>query len=216
RDVLLADRLRKINETEQAMAAHEARLAAMEQAMQERERTLQRREQELASSFHQQLDMPQSSELYQNPFAGNEPLIRNFESTANTNAPVAQEPQQQQPRSSASPSSSQQQQTNTQEVNSRTADAILRHNLSSNHQEHVNPFADPSSLLENASTHSASVRSSVHGGDDDDTDAFADAFADAEERSVTVGHDDDEELDWTEAEIGSIGSHDSDESWGSH
>ncbi|KAF8929358.1 hypothetical protein EDD21DRAFT_416572 [Dissophora ornata] len=184
---LLMERLRKINETEHAIAANEARLAEMERAMQQREENLQRREQELASIRHQQqLQMPQSSEIYQNPFATNEPLISNYSNNDD-----------------AQPGRN----TSALEVNPRTADAILRHNLSGNHQENVNPFEDPASLFDNAS--SSSARSSVRGDDD------VDAFADAEDRSVTVGHDD-EDLDWTEAEIGSVGSHESDESWGSH
>ncbi|KAF9360992.1 hypothetical protein BGX26_006758 [Mortierella sp. AD094] len=208
----LLQKLRKINETRRAIAANEERLAEMERAMKEREENLRRsmieqeerlenelresierntkREQELAAIQHQQLRMSQSSEIYQNPFASNEPLIHDYsdnDSQHNGHGQI-------------------QQTTAAPEVSSRAANAILRHDLSVNHQENVNPFEDPSTLLENAS--SSSVRSSVHGSDD------ADAFADAEEQSMTV-HDDDDDLDWTEAEIGSVGSEESDESWGS-
>lgn len=144
-----------------------------------------RREQDSSASQHQLLH--QSPEIFQNPFASNEPLIRDYSGDET----------QHNRRPSSSTSS---------QINPRTADAILRHNLSSNHQENVNPFADPSLLLENDSL--SSPRSS-HADDN-----FRDIFADADDRSVTVGHDD--EHDWTEAEIGSMGSIDSDESWGSN
>ncbi|KAG0352182.1 hypothetical protein BGZ54_002907, partial [Gamsiella multidivaricata] len=218
----LTERLRRLNETQRTIAADEARVAEMGRSMREREEALQRsmleqeerlerelreskernarREQELAQirQQQQQLQMPQLSEIYQNPFASSEPLIpdrdddgiqqRDIQTTNNHSTPT------------------------TEEVSSRTAHAILRHNLSSNYQENVNPFEDPSALLENTS--SLSTRSSVAGEDDG-----VDAFADAEDRSITVGREDEDEeedLDWTEAEIGSIGSHDSDESWVSH
>lgn len=141
-----------------------------------------RREQE--SSAGQQ---HQSPEIFQNPFASNEPLIRDYSS--------------EEIRRPGSNSSSR--------INPRTADAILRHDLSINHQENVNPFADPSLLLQSETLSPTSPRSSVHLDD-----SFRDVFADADDRSVTVGNDD--ELDWTEAEIGSMGSIDSDESWGSN
>ncbi|KAF9106897.1 hypothetical protein BGX27_008944, partial [Mortierella sp. AM989] len=207
----------KLNESLRAIAACEERLAGKEQALKEREENFRRsmieqeerlenelresierntkREQELTSIQHQQLQMPHSSEIYQNPFASNEPLIHDYSdddsqhSHGNIQQTTATNPV-------------------TPDISSRAANAILRHDLSVNHQENVNPFEDTSSLLENAS--SSSARSSVHGSDDVD-----DAFVDAEVRSVTVGNDDDEELDWTEAEIGSIGSEESDESWGS-
>ncbi|KAI1314853.1 hypothetical protein EDD11_001629 [Mortierella claussenii] len=208
---VLAQKLRKLN-------ADEARLAEMERSMKEREENLKRsmleqeerleqelresierntrREQELASIRHQQqlqqLEMPQSSELYQNPFASNEPLIRAYNVNDSQHIDHL-------PASVVEPTAV------TPEVNSRAADAILCHNLSSNHQENVNPFADPSSLLGNASP--SSVQFSHHDGDD------VDMFTDAEDRSVTVGHEGSEDLDWTEAETGSIGSHESDESW---
>ncbi|KAF9996056.1 hypothetical protein BGZ79_010222 [Entomortierella chlamydospora] len=206
-DVLL-QKLRRINEARRAIAADEERLAEMERAMKEREENLRRsmieqeerenelresiqrnikREQELVAIQHQELQMSQASEIYQNPFASNEPLIRDYSDNDSQHDQI-------------------QQTTAAPEVSSRAANAILRHDLSVNHQENLNPFEDPSSLLENAS--SSSTRSSVHGNDD------VDAFADAEEQSMTV-HDDDDDLEWTEAEVGSVGSEESDESWGS-
>ncbi|KAF9937024.1 hypothetical protein BGZ65_001885, partial [Modicella reniformis] len=187
------ERLRKVEEAEMANAVQAARLANMERSLRGLEENMQRSmrdQQELRESVersaasqdlqHQHLlHRPHSSEIFQNPFATNEPLIRDY------NPGHAQDSRQ--------PS------FNTTGINPRTADAILRHNLSSNHHENVNPFADPSALLESDSS------SSLHGDND------GDAFADADDRSMTIGHDD--EHDWTEAEIGSVGSHDSDDSW---
>jgi hypothetical protein len=130
----------------------------------------------LRESLERQHVRPESPEFF-NPFASNEPLIRNY---SPDESHLHRRP------SSASSSS----------FNSHNPNANLHHN----HQEE-NPFAE-SSLLRN---HSSS--SIIH-----DSDHFRDVFDDADDRSVTIGHDDDEH-DWTEAEIGSIGSHDSDESW---
>ncbi|KAF9958295.1 hypothetical protein BGZ72_000607 [Mortierella alpina] len=213
---ILMERLRKINETEAAIAANEARLANMERAMKEREEALERstservgrleqelresnernarREQEL-NTMHQ-LQQQQQQQVWpdmrdQNPFASVETLHQpvNVNRTMDTAAT---------PETMATTSNVQ------HGVDSRAANAILRHDLSSNHLDHVSPFEDPASLHENASS---SLRSSVNG---DETDGFTDA----EDRSLTVGRDEDDQ-DWTEAEIGSIGSHESEESWGS-
>ncbi|KAF8952590.1 hypothetical protein BGZ46_003434, partial [Entomortierella lignicola] len=200
-------KLRKINETRRTIAADEERLAAMEQSLREREINLRRsmmeqeqrlenelresierntkREQELTALHQQQLQMSQSAEIYRNPFASNEPLIKDYNDNDSQHSHTQA-----------------QQATPAPDISSRAANAILRHDLSGNHQENINPFEDPSLLLEASSS---SARSSVHGSDDIDT------FADADERSVTV-HEDDE---WTEAELGSIVSEESDESWGS-
>lgn len=157
--------------------------ASMERNAQREQEVTRMRELEQQQQ-QRQLTIPQSSEIFQNPFASHEPL----DSQHREHIEIKSEEQEQ--------------------VSSRTAHAILRHNLSSNHQENVNPFADTAALLESGS-------SSVRGQEDDET--TEDAFADADDRSVTVGRDDhgeeEEDQDWTEAEIGSIGSHDSDESW---
>lgn len=205
------ERLRKINETEAAMAANEARLADMERAMKEREEALERstrervsrleqellesnernarREQELNTMHQLQLQQQVWPDMRdQNPFASVETLHQPNRIVGTTAAPEMV--------ATAS--------TADHEVDSRAANAILRHDLSSNHLDHVNPFEDPASLHENTSS---SLRSSVNG---DETDGFTDA----EDRSLTVGRDE-EDQDWTEAEIGSIGSHESEESWGS-
>ncbi|KAF9559603.1 hypothetical protein EC968_006524 [Mortierella alpina] len=201
---LLMERLRKINETE-------ARLADMERAMKEREEALERstrervvrleqelhesnerharREQEL-NTMHQ---LQQQHQVWpdmrdQNPFASVETLHQPNRSIETAAAPESVE----------GVSIAQ------HEVDSRAANVILRHDLSNNHLDHANPFEDPASLHENTTS---SLRSSVDG---DETDGFTDA----EDRSLTVGRDE-EDLDWTEAEIGSIGSHESEESWGS-
>ncbi|CAO3572545.1 unnamed protein product [Mortierella alpina] len=202
---ILMERLRKINETE-------ARLANTERAMKEREEALERStrervgrlEQELRESnernarHEQELNTMHQLQLQQhqawpdmrdqNPFASVETLHQPVSSMVET----AAAPEMVATALNAHP-----------EVDSRVANAILRHDLCSNHLDHVNPFEDPTSLQENTS----SVRSSI---DDDETDGFTDA----EDRSLTVGRDE-EDQDWTEAEIGSIGSHESEESWGS-
>lgn len=174
------ERLRRINESEANIAASEARLAALERAMREREEQLERDLQELKTREQQQ-----SSELYRNPFEAHEPLIRDYNVNDSQDLLIPDE--------------------SGAKVDTRTAHAILRHDLSSNHQENINPFEDPSTLISNASS---SARSSVHGDDD--------AFVDAEDRrSTTPGShlDDEEDFDWTDAEVGSVGSHDSDDSW---
>ncbi|KAF9939443.1 hypothetical protein BGZ67_009479 [Mortierella alpina] len=209
-DVLM-ERLRKINETEAAIAANEARLADMERAMKEREEALERStrervdrlEQELRESNernarHEQelntMHQLQQHQIWpdmrdQNPFASVETLHQPL----NRIVDMATAPERVITASNAQ-----------HEVGLRAANAILRHDLSNNHLDNVNPFEDPTSLHENTSS---SRRSSVNG---DDTDGFTDA----EDRSLTVGRDE-EDQDWTEAEIGSIGSHESEESWGS-
>ncbi|GJJ76221.1 hypothetical protein EMPS_08580 [Entomortierella parvispora] len=178
---ILMERLRRINESEANIEASEARLAALERAMKEREEQLERNLQELKARKQQ------SSELYRNPFEANEPLIRDYNVNDSQDLLISDE--------------------SGAKVDTRAAHAILRHDLSSNHQENINPFEDPSTLISNAS---ASAHSSVRGDEDD--------FVDAEDRrSATAGshRDDEEDLDWTDAEVGSVGSHDSDESWGS-
>ncbi|OAQ32156.1 hypothetical protein K457DRAFT_135489 [Linnemannia elongata AG-77] len=234
---MMTERFRRINETEREIAANEARLADMERSMKEREEALQesirqrearmeqamreaeeqfaRQDQERAALLnHHHLQQQQqvlSAELYQNPFASSHDLHQQpttpppaNNNAAATVASAATSPVVAAAALAAAASSS--------EVDPRPANAILRHDLSNNHQVNVNPFEDPSSLLENASSSpSSSRRSSIHGADEDDH-----IFADADDRSVTIGRDsDDEELDWTEAEIGSIGSHDSEDSWSS-
>ncbi|KAF9119430.1 hypothetical protein BGW39_000311 [Mortierella sp. 14UC] len=256
---MLTERFRRINETERAIAANEARLAEMERSMKEREEALQRslREREarmeqsmreaeeqfarqdqeraaLLDHHHhlQQQQQTRSAELYQNPFASHERLI-NQDSVNNSF--------HQQAPSSPAPASNNTNSVPTatsvlpivaavgaaaaaaiavgspDQVDPRPANAILGHDLSSNHQLNVNPFEDPSSFLEHVSSSSSpssSRRSSIQ-GDSEDHDHL---FADADDRSVTIGRDNDseEELDWTEAEIGSIGSSpDSEDSWGS-
>jgi len=173
------ERLRRINESEANIAASEARLTAFKRAMREREEQLERDLQELKAREQQ------SSELYRNPFDAHEPLIRDYNVNDSQDLLIPDE--------------------SGAKVDTRAAHAILRHDLSSNHQENINPFEDPSTLISNASS---SARSSVHGDDD--------AFVDAEDRrSATAGshRDDEEDLDWTDAEVGSVRSHDSDESW---
>ncbi|KAF9192469.1 hypothetical protein BGZ51_005481 [Haplosporangium sp. Z 767] len=222
---LQAERFRKINEAERTIAANEARQAEMERAMKEREEDLQRSfreqeermEQELRESRErharqlllikqgqqEQLDRhhlhQQDHEIYQNPFASNEPLIHDYSHDESDNEQHHRDRDEASRITSITSSAS-----STSEVDSRAANAILHHDLSSHDLQAIDPFDDPSSALDNSST--SSTRSSVHG------DA-ADAFADAEDRSMTTGHDD--ELDWTEAEIGSMGSLESDESWAS-
>ncbi|KAG0256815.1 hypothetical protein BG011_004304 [Mortierella polycephala] len=224
---LQAERFRKINETERAIAANEARQAEMERAMKEREEDLQRSfreqeermEQELRESREQharqlllikqeqqqQLDRrhldQQDHEMYQNPFASSEPRILDYDHNVSENEQHHRQDRNEAPRTTAIASSA----SSTSEVDSHAANAILRHDLSNHDLQAIDPFDNPSSLLDNSSA--SSNRSSVHG---DDTDAFADA----EDRSTTVGRDDDE-FDWTEAEIGSMGSLESDESWAS-
>ncbi|KAG0339683.1 hypothetical protein BG000_001641 [Podila horticola] len=175
----LAERLQKIREAEANMAASQARLDEMERHMNQREAALlqsirereERMERELEQSRERQRLLDQEMASYrQEPLASStplasEPLIPSFGDDSHQ---------------LASP-----------EVDSR-ANAILRHNLSSNHQENYNPFENPDLLL--------SSNSSTHGD---------------EERSVTVGDEEGSEVDWTEAEIGSMGSHDSYESWAS-
>ncbi|KAG0217693.1 hypothetical protein BGX33_009834 [Mortierella sp. NVP41] len=253
---LMTERFRRINETERAIAANEARLAEMERSMKEREEALQQsiREREarmeqaireaeeqfarqdrerarLLDQRYPQQQCRQSSELYQNPFASHERLI-----DSDRVNDFQQQQHSTQQRAPSSPSPPPPSSTNSVlpivaaasvaaaaaaseiEVDPRPANAILRHDLSSNHQQNVNPFEDPSGLLlENNSSSSASSsrRSSIHGDGDQHAD---DTFVDADDRSVTIGpedNEDEEELDWTEAEIGSIGSHDSEDSWGS-
>ncbi|KAF9345595.1 hypothetical protein BGX34_004615, partial [Mortierella sp. NVP85] len=192
----LLERLRKVEESERANAAQAARLKAMERSLLQLQENLERsmhEQDELRKSIvlnarhEQEIDQNQhpfrsySPEYYPNPFAGSQPSIHDYDHNETHHRP-------------ASSSSSR--------ISSRPANAILGHNLSNDYQENVNPFADPS-LLENGSA--SSVRSSFH------ADNFGDAFTDADDRSVTIGNDD--EHDWTEAEIGSMGSHDSDESW---
>lgn len=209
------ERLRRINESEANIAANEARLLEMERSMKEREQQLELERQELSkkqreqealleqrSKQQQQQQQEQASvqppsELFHNPFeAPDEPLIRNYD---------VHDSQQNLMLLSDEAGA---------KVDTRTAHAILRHDLSSNHQENINPFEDPSTLISNASL---SARSSVQGEDDEE-----EAFADAEDRSVNRNsndnEDDEDDLDWTEAEVGSVGSHESDESdesWGS-
>ncbi len=204
------ERLRKINETEAAIAANEARLADMERAMKEREEALERSTRERVGRLEQELR--ESNELSarreqelntmhqlqqqqqqvwpdmrdQNPFASVETLQQ-----TNRIVGTAAVPEMEATAFNAQ-----------QEVDYRAANAILRHDLSSNH---LNPFEDPTSLQDNTSL---SPRSSSVNGDE------TDGFTDAEDRSMTVGRDE-EDQDWTEAEIGSIGSHESEESWGS-
>ncbi|KAG0276389.1 hypothetical protein BGZ95_007597 [Linnemannia exigua] len=259
---MLTERFRRINETERAIAANEARLADMERSMKEREEALQRsiserearmeqveqamreaeeqfarQDQERAALLNhhhlRQQQQTHSAELYQNPFASHERLI----SPENVNNEFLQ-----QTPSSPAPAPAHNTNNNTvsalpivaavgasvvaaavvaassDQVDPRPANAILGHDLSSNHQLNVNPFEDPSTLLDRASSSyashspSSSRRSSIH---DNSSDHL---FADADDRSITIGHDNDseEELDWTEAEIGSIGSSpDSEDSWGS-
>ncbi|KAF9140657.1 hypothetical protein BG015_001558 [Linnemannia schmuckeri] len=198
--------------------------------MREAEEQFARQDQERSAILNhhhlQQQQQSLSAELYQNPFASShERLIRttdnvndlhqqtttpppanNNNTTATVAASAAALPIVAAVGATAAAASS--------EVDPRPANAILRHDLSSNHQLNVNPFEDPSSLLENASSSSpsSSRRSSIHGADEDHH-----LFADADDRSVTIDRDseDEEELDWTEAEIGSIGSNDSEESWAS-
>ncbi|KAG0057468.1 hypothetical protein BGZ83_010036 [Gryganskiella cystojenkinii] len=199
---ILMERLRRINESEANIAANEARLAEKERVMKEREQQLERERQELNDRRREQDELVQfsqqqqqqviqpPSELFQNPFeVQDEPLIRDY------NVHDSQQDLLLIPDETGA------------KVDTRAAHAILRHDLSSNHQERVNPFEDPSTLISNASTAPSSVQ-----GEEDET------FADAEDRSVTHGQrrdDDEEDLDWTDAEVGSVGSHESDESWGS-
>ncbi|KAG0203905.1 hypothetical protein BGX28_003957 [Mortierella sp. GBA30] len=203
-DDILMERLRKINESEVANAATEARLAEREQAMKEREEKFNRLERELRESNErnarreQEVVVTTHQQHGQTIFASDDHPLHDSERTdvfpptgmvsiaANSTAAAAVA-------------------TVVPEVDSRAANAILRHDLSSSHSDRANPFEDPNSLMESST--SSSVRSSYQ-GDERDT------FADADDRSVTVGRDD-EDLDWTEAEIGSIGSHESEESWGS-
>ncbi|KAF9896828.1 hypothetical protein BX616_006682, partial [Lobosporangium transversale] len=225
----------------QRVEAEEARLAEKERAMREREENLQRsmreheerleremresfvlrerrdeeeeedEDEQLAKTLRQRephISPPTISEIYQNPFASHEPLIQNYNVT---------DSQESIDYHHTSPSAATESTTTAIEttapqsgVSSRAANAILRHDLSSSHHENINPFEDPSTLLENLS--SSSDRSSVHGHGR----MNGDVFADSEDRSVTVDRDDEEDFEWTEAEIGSIGSQESDESWVSH
>ncbi|KAG0092023.1 hypothetical protein BGZ92_011032 [Podila epicladia] len=167
------------------MAASQARLDEMERRMNQREAALlqsirereERMEYELEQSRERQRLLDQKMASYRQ-----EPLAR---SMAGSSAPLASEP--------LIPSCGDDHDASS-EMESH-ANAFLRHNLSSNHQENYNPFENPDLLLR-----SESSNSSIHGN---------------EERSVTVGNDEGSEVDWTEAEIGSVGSHDSYESWAS-
>ncbi|KAF9903669.1 hypothetical protein EC991_003444 [Linnemannia zychae] len=255
---LLTERFRRINETERAIAANEARLAEMERSMKEREEALKRslherearmeqamreaeeqfarQDQERAALLNhhhlQQQQQTRSAELYQNPFASHERLIspdsvnNSFrQQTPSPPVPTLNNTNSVPAATSALPfvvavggaAAAAVAAGSSDQVDPRPANAILSHDLSSNHQLNVNPFEDPSSLLEHVSSSSSpssSRRSSIHG----DTEDHDHLFEDADDRSVTIGRDNDseEELDWTEAEIGSIGSSpDSEDSWGS-
>jgi len=237
------------------------REARMEQAVREAEEQLALRDLERLALLHQQHQHQQqqqqqhrSAELYQNPFASHERLInpndfyQQQQQITTHRAPSPTSPSVKNDTAStvpivaavvgtaavaASAAALTSSASASSEVDPRPANAILRHDLSSNHQLNVNPFEDPSSLLfdhENDSS-TSSGRSSIHGNGlrhstADDDDQFEDA---EDDRSVTIGSrspdvqpvggdegEDEEELDWTEAEIGSIGSsHDSEDSWGS-
>ncbi|KAF9302270.1 hypothetical protein BGZ74_005585 [Mortierella antarctica] len=166
------------------MAASQARLDEMERQMNQREAALlqsirereERMERELEQSRERQRLLDQEMASYRQ-----EPLAR---SMVGSSTPLANDP--------LIPSFGDDHDASS-EVDSR-ANAILRHNLSSSHQENYNPFENPNLLLGAESSNFA-----IHGD---------------EERSVTVG-DEGSEVDWTEAEIGSVGSHDSYESWAS-
>ncbi|KAG0289971.1 hypothetical protein BGZ96_006544 [Linnemannia gamsii] len=234
----LAEMERSIHEREEALQESiRQREVRMEQAMREAEEQFARQDQERAALLNhhhlQQQQQARSAELYQNPFAvaSHDRLI----TADNVNNVLHQEQQTAPPTTTANDTSAALPiaaavavgataaavvaSEAISEVDPRPADAILRHDLSSNYQLNVNPFEDPSSLLENAASSSSSSpspsssrRSSIRGSGEDDH-----LFADADDRSVTIGRDseDEEELDWTEAEIGSIGSNDSEDSWGS-
>jgi hypothetical protein len=235
----LAEMERSIKEREEALQESiRQREVRMEQAMREAEEQFARQDQERAALLNhhhlQQQQQARSAELYQNPFAAasHDRLInadtvnnglRHQQQTASPTTTTANNTSMALPIAAAvavgATAAAVAASEATSEVDPRPADAILRHDLSSNHQLNVNPFEDPSSLLENAASSSSSPlspssshRSLTHGSDEDDQ-----LFADADDRSDTIGRDseDEEELDWTEAEIGSIGSHDSEDSWGS-
>ncbi|KAG0363569.1 hypothetical protein BG005_010767 [Podila minutissima] len=180
----LTERLQKIREAEANMAASQARLDEMERQMNQREAALlqsirereERMERELEQSRERQRLLDQEMASYRQ-----EPLAR---SMVGSSTPLANDP--------LIPSFGDDHDASS-EVDSR-ANAILRHNLSSSHQENYNPFENPNLLLGAESSNFA-----IYGD---------------EERSVTVG-DEGSEVDWTEAEIGSVGSHDSYESWAS-
>ncbi|KAF9373985.1 hypothetical protein CPC16_001555, partial [Podila verticillata] len=186
----LTERLHKIREAEANMAASQARLDEMERQMNQREAALmqsirereERMERELEQSRERQRLLDQEMASYRQ-----EPLARSMAGSA---TPLISEPL----ISSFCDDDDVHPSTSTA-VDSR-ANAILRHNLSSNHQQNYNPFENPGLLLR-----ASSSNSSVQG--------------DVEERSVTVGDEEGSEVDWTEAEIGSSGSHDSYESWAS-
>lgn len=236
-ELRLVEMERSIQEREEALQESiRQREARMEQAIREAEEQFARQDQERAALLNhhhlQQQQQVRSAELYQNPFASasHDSLVSADKvnnglhqqqtapptTTANSTSvalPIAAAVAVGATAAAVVASEA------ISEVDPRPADAILRHDLSSNHQLNVNPFEDPSSLLENAASSSSSSpspslsrRSSIRGSGEDDH-----LFADADDRSVTIGRDseDEEELDWTEAEIGSIGSNDSDDSWGS-
>ncbi|KAF9930061.1 hypothetical protein FBU30_000898 [Linnemannia zychae] len=229
----LAEMERSMKEREEALQQSiREREARLEQAMREAEEQFARQDQERIELLknHYRLQQQQIeqqrhvAELYQNPFASHERLTDNSMNPKYQSASTLTSNDQDMnitnrstlPTAAAAAVGVTAAVTSLPEVDPRPANAILRHDLSSNHQLHVNPFEDPSSLLENNSmlSPSSSRRSSVYSGDDEDRHFFADA----DDRSVIIGcnSDNDDDQDWTEAEIGSISSHDSEDSWGSH
>ncbi|KAF9579484.1 hypothetical protein BGW38_004240 [Lunasporangiospora selenospora] len=214
----------KSDSNESFMETQRRRYAEEAARLQERERLLEEREENLRRLMHDfeasQRNQRQQPDMSRNPFAEYEQMIRpsqdilSFASSDNSLRPRTPLSPPQRPLSPPQPAQqptpppvvemrSRSSSSASTGIDSRAANAILRHNLSNNHQENVNPFEDPASLLTSSISSSPSLD---HSGDTDD-------FADVEDRSsVTVGREDE---DWTEAEIGSIGSHDSDDSWGS-
>ncbi|KAK3836232.1 MAG: hypothetical protein J3R72DRAFT_450801 [Linnemannia gamsii] len=232
----LADMERSMKEREEALQRsireREARMEQVEQAMREAEEQFARQDQERAAllNYHhlRQQQQTRSAELYQNPFASHERLIspENVNNEFHQQTPPSPAPAHNSNSAiSALPivaavgaSAAAIAAASSDQVDPRPANAILNHDLSSNHHLNINPFEDPSTLLDRASSPysshspSSSRRSSIHEISSDHL------FVDADDRSVTIGRDNDsdEELDWTEAEIGSIGSSpDSEDSWGS-
>ncbi|KAF9437048.1 hypothetical protein BGZ76_002118, partial [Entomortierella beljakovae] len=193
---------RDINELNRQLDKRERELKEREENLLRSTREIEERYRQLESNEITTTATSTTTDIDYNPFACDEPLIRNYsDSDSQLNDHSA-------PESSISSSA----------VNSRAAKAILRHDLSANYQENINPFQDPL-LIENTSSPSNSNTSSVHGDDDDNNNNDhddSDGFTDADQQSVTVGNDDDdeEEFDWTDAEVNSVVSEESIESWG--
>ncbi|KAF9425714.1 hypothetical protein BGZ94_007296 [Podila epigama] len=197
---LLEDREQKVREAEATMAASQARLDEMERQMKEREAAIREREEclqpELERSREQERMHEQELPIHKHQESSwNDSVAANSNSDdiGNNNDIIMDSS-----RLWHDDNKDSDQFALSSAVDSRAAHAILSHDLSSNHQADYNPFENSGTIF-----HTSSPNSSVQGDND--------------ERSVTLslGDEDGSEIDWTEAEVGSMGSHDSYESWAS-